>query len=102
MTHKDEYFCWIECKMGSIRFQHHNDVIEAVDDSRFAWSIGKTLADVERYIAKAEAPKKLTKEQRDQIQSEYHARRVRMMEQYWADRKERALYWEDKTNEDVN
>ena len=51
-TKEDKYFLWITSDLfGNIRLQHHNGIIEAVDDPRFKWTIGKPLPDIEGWVA---------------------------------------------------
>jgi len=63
-TKEDNYFMWIDSPLfGSIRLQHHNGLIEAVDDARFKWSIGKHLVSVEQWITRKEAEDKRNREE---------------------------------------
>ena len=62
-TKEDKYFMWIDSPLfGSIRLQHHNGLIEAVDDSRFTWAIGKHLVSVEQWVTRKEAEDKRNKD----------------------------------------
>lgn len=54
---KDSFFYWIESSFGNIRFQHNKEIIEAVDDGRLKWSIGKTVKEVCNWIEKREKSK---------------------------------------------
>lgn len=47
-------------------------------------------------------PKPLTPEEKEQLESEYHALRLRMEERYRREQESNVRYWEDKTNEEVN
>ena len=44
----------------------------------------------------------LTPKQKEQLESEYHALRLRMEERYRREQESNVRYWEDKTNDDVN
>lgn len=46
--------------------------------------------------------KEFTPEQKEQMQSEYHALRLKMEEKYRREQEWMVRYWEDKTNDDVN
>ena len=86
-TQQDDYFCWIQSDtFESIRLQHHKGIVEAVDDHRFDWSIGKTIKEVEKWIDGKKPAKAYTPDQEKQMLWEEDRKKRKTWEQeHWTE-----------------
>jgi len=87
---------------GNVRLQHHNGIIEAVDNGQFIWAEGKSVESVLRWVEKKELEAQdkasqfaidlVKRDQERQIMWEVEKKQImETMEKEWG----------DKTNDDV-